>query len=73
MSDISSPDFHGINPLDGGYIGPQPTPALHPHLRLEATMTAAPKVYPGDAVFWHCDVIHAVEQEHSGSGDSAGL
>lgn len=73
MLDISSPDFPGIHTLDGGYIGPRPTPALHPHLRLEETMTAPPKVYPGDAIFWHCDVIHAVEEEHNGPGDSAGL
>ncbi|KAF9460316.1 hypothetical protein BDZ94DRAFT_934615 [Collybia nuda] len=69
--DISSPDFPGIHPLDGGYIGPRPTPALHPHLRLETTMTSVPKMRPGDAVFWHCDVIHAVEEEHKGQGDSA--
>ncbi|KAG5644640.1 hypothetical protein DXG03_008022 [Asterophora parasitica] len=69
--DISSPDFPGISPRDGGYDGPQPTPALHPHLELEKTMTSVPKVYPGDTVFWHCDVVHSVEQEHTGAGDSA--
>ena len=25
---------------------------------------------PGDAVFWHVDVVHAVEDAHRGSGDS---
>jgi ectoine hydroxylase-related dioxygenase (phytanoyl-CoA dioxygenase family) len=35
-------------------------------------MVSVPKVNPGDAVFWHCDVVHSVEQEHTGSGDSAG-
>jgi hypothetical protein len=25
---------------------------------------------PGDAVFWHCDVIHAVEDAHRGTGYS---
>ena len=35
-------------------------------------MISVPKVYPGDAVFWHCDVIHAVEVEHNGTSDSAG-
>ncbi|SQC91864.1 Protein of uncharacterised function (DUF1479) [Cedecea neteri] len=25
---------------------------------------------PGDTVFWHCDVIHAVENEHLGEFDS---
>lgn len=77
-------------PRDGGYAGPLPNPAQHPHLRLDETMTSVPKVNPGDMVFWHCvsmkvdstrsfadlysrqDVVHAVEQEHTGTGDSAG-
>ncbi|KAF9233173.1 hypothetical protein BU15DRAFT_54284 [Melanogaster broomeanus] len=59
--DISTPDFPGIIYHNGGYSGPRPTPELHPHLRLEATMTSVPKVNPGDMVFWHCDVVHAVE------------
>ncbi|KAM6489160.1 Protein of unknown function (DUF1479) domain containing protein [Amanita muscaria] len=69
--DISSPEFPGISPRDGGFTGPMPTPELHPHLRLEQTMTSVPKVYPGDAVFWHCDVVHSVEREHTGDEDSA--
>ncbi|TFK73248.1 DUF1479-domain-containing protein [Pluteus cervinus] len=69
--DLSSSEFHGIYPRDGGYAGPRPTPVLHPHLRLDTTMTSVPKVNPGDAVFWHCDVVHSVEQEHTGTGDSA--
>lgn len=71
--DISSPEFHGIIPRDGGYAGPRPTPALHPHLQLDETMTSMPKVNPGDMVFWHCDAIHSVEQEHTGTEDSAGM
>lgn len=35
-------------------------------------MTSVPEVNPGDMVFWHCDVIHAVETEHIGKEDSAG-
>jgi ectoine hydroxylase-related dioxygenase (phytanoyl-CoA dioxygenase family) len=35
-------------------------------------MVSMPKVNPGDMVFWHADVVHAVEEEHTGSGDSAG-
>ncbi|KAF8071601.1 hypothetical protein FPV67DRAFT_1622090 [Lyophyllum atratum] len=69
--DISSPEFPGIYPQDGGFAGPRPTPDLHPHLELEKTMTSVPKVFPGDTVFWHCDVVHSVEQEHTGTGDSA--
>ena len=35
-------------------------------------MVSVPKVSPGDMVFWHCDVVHSVEQEHTGKEDSAG-
>ncbi|KAK7037759.1 hypothetical protein VNI00_010720 [Paramarasmius palmivorus] len=69
--DISYPEFPGLVLRDGGYAGPQPTPAKHPHLFLDKTMTSVPKVLPGDTVFWHCDVVHSVEREHTGSGDSA--
>ncbi|ETW82782.1 hypothetical protein HETIRDRAFT_315342 [Heterobasidion irregulare TC 32-1] len=69
--DISTPDFPGIFKRDGGFTGPRPNPESHPHFRLEDTMTPVPKVYPGDMVFWHCDVVHSVEEEHTGTRDSA--
>ncbi|KDR78730.1 hypothetical protein GALMADRAFT_244254 [Galerina marginata CBS 339.88] len=69
--DISTPDFPGIIPRGNGFAGPKPTPELHPNMRLEETMTSVPKVFPGDTVFWHCDVVHSVETEHTGQGDSA--
>ncbi|KAF7330194.1 DUF1479-domain-containing protein [Mycena venus] len=69
--DISTPDFPGIFPRDSGFGGPHPTTELHPHLCLDATMTSVPAVNPGDTVFWHCDVVHSVEVEHTGSEDSA--
>ena len=71
-TDISSPDFPGILPRDSGFMGPRPTPDQHPNLRLEETMTSVPSVKPGDTVFWHCDVVHSVEAEHTGTEDSAG-
>ncbi|MGE9553068.1 DUF1479 domain-containing protein [Erwinia amylovora] len=40
----------------------------HP-LLLEG-ISAIPDMAPGDTVFWHCDVIHAVENEHLGEVDS---
>ncbi|KAF8627751.1 hypothetical protein AX17_006118 [Amanita inopinata Kibby_2008] len=45
----------------------------HPHLELERTMVPIPRVNPGDQVFWHCDVIHAVESQHRGISDSSVL
>ncbi|KAL4883569.1 hypothetical protein BJY04DRAFT_216392 [Aspergillus karnatakaensis] len=35
--------------------------ATHPHLQLEKTLTLTPEIHPGDAVFWHSDIIHAVD------------
>ncbi|KAF8341047.1 hypothetical protein F5887DRAFT_888290 [Amanita rubescens] len=43
----------------------------HPHLDLAKTMVSVPRVDPGDQVFWHCDVIHAVESQHRGTSDSS--
>ncbi|QCR35420.1 DUF1479 domain-containing protein [Nissabacter sp. SGAir0207] len=40
----------------------------HP-LLLEA-LSPIPDLEPGDTVFWHCDVVHAVENEHHGEFDS---
>ncbi|KAH9935185.1 DUF1479-domain-containing protein [Epithele typhae] len=39
-------------------------PHLHPHLRLDETVVPIPTVEPGDQVYWHTDVVHAVEGEH---------
>lgn len=45
----------------------------HPHLKLGRTMVSVPRVEPGDQVYWHCDVVHAVEAQHRGLGDSSVL
>jgi hypothetical protein len=33
-------------------------------------LSSIPLMQPGDTVFWHSDVVHAVENEHRGSGYS---
>ena len=38
-------------------------------LMIEA-LTSIPLMQPGDTVFWHSDVVHAVENEHKGAGYS---
>ncbi|KZT51076.1 DUF1479-domain-containing protein [Calocera cornea HHB12733] len=43
----------------------------HPNLRPGELMTCVPKVEPGDMVFWHNDVPHAVEEDHVGANDSS--
>ncbi|KAJ6529998.1 hypothetical protein DFH09DRAFT_1184385 [Mycena vulgaris] len=47
--------------------------ATHPHLRLDKSMVSMPRVEPGDQVYWHCDMIHAVESFHGGKEDSSVL
>ena len=37
---------------------------------LLAGLVPIPLVEPGDTVWWHSDVIHAVEDRHTGSGYS---
>ena len=76
MTDTSDADFPGIYAQGGSddvFLGPAPNPMSHPHLQLEKTMVSVPAVQPGDMVFWHCDVVHSVEQEHKGNEDSAGM
>jgi len=40
------------------------------HSLLIQALTSIPLMQPGDTVFWHSDVVHAVENEHKGEGYS---
>jgi hypothetical protein len=40
------------------------------HELLKPAITSIPLVEPGDTVWWHSDIIHAVEDHHKGSGYS---
>ncbi len=40
------------------------------HSLLLKALTSIPRMQPGDTVFWHSDVVHAVENEHRGTGYS---
>jgi len=40
------------------------------HSLLIEALTSIPLMQPGDTVFWHSDVVHAVENEHKGEGYS---
>lgn len=40
------------------------------HPLLLSGISSIPDMEAGDAVFWHCDVIHAVENDHLGETDS---
>ena len=41
------------------------------HKRLHESLVSIPAMAPGDTVWWHSDVIHAVERSHVGSEDSS--
>ncbi|ORY46228.1 hypothetical protein BCR35DRAFT_297286 [Leucosporidium creatinivorum] len=47
------------------------SPQTHPHLSLPTAMTSVPQVSPGDMVLWHDSIVHAVEAQHQGTGDSS--
>ena len=40
------------------------------HSLLLEGLTSIPLMQPGDTVFWHSDLVHAVENEHKGTGYS---
>ena len=64
QDDVPEDDLCGAQP--GRALSVQPS--WH-GLLLEA-LTSIPVMEPGDAVFWHTDVVHAVEDEHKGTGYS---
>lgn len=66
--DISTPHFHGAAMGAGQELSTKTHPHISPH-----GFIPIPRVCPGDAVFWHCDVAHMVEAEHLGSSDSSVL
>lgn len=41
------------------------------HKRLHESLVPIPAMRPGDTVWWHADVVHAVEQRHQGKEDSS--
>ncbi|CDO75970.1 hypothetical protein BN946_scf184888.g20 [Trametes cinnabarina] len=65
--DLDDPTFPGSVPGKTQAV----TPETHPHLRIERSMLSIPRVEPGDQVYWHTDVIHAVERDHNGAEDSS--
>lgn len=62
--DVAEDDLCGAMPGRALSIHPQ-----YHGLLLEA-LSSIPRMEPGDTVFWHTDVVHAVENEHRGTGYS---
>ncbi len=65
QDDVEDDDLCGAKPGRALSVQPQ----WH-SLLLEA-VTSIPLMEPGDTVFWHSDVVHAVENEHKGQGYSS--
>jgi hypothetical protein len=64
QSDVPEEELCGAKPGKTLSINPQYHSVLLPAL------SSIPTMEPGDTVFWHTDVVHAVENEHRGSGYS---
>ncbi|KAK2627138.1 hypothetical protein QTJ16_003104 [Diplocarpon rosae] len=67
MLDMESTYFYGADPGMGQAI----KDSWHPGLFIDKTIVSAPKAAPGDYVFWHCDMVHKVEETHGGTSDSS--
>lgn len=61
QDDVDETDLCGAAP--GRALGV--SPEWHPDL--VAGLVSIPEVMPGDTVFWHTDICHAVGDEHSGT------
>jgi Protein of unknown function (DUF1479) len=64
QDDVAETDLCGTEPGRALSVAPEW------HAPLLKALTSIPLMQPGDSVFWHSDVIHAVENEHKGQGYS---
>jgi hypothetical protein len=64
QDDVAETELCGAQP--GRALSVQP----EWHALLLDALTSIPPMQPGDTVFWHPDVVHAVENEHEGRGYS---
>jgi hypothetical protein len=64
QDDVPETELCGASPARALSVNPQW------HALLLEGLTSIPLMEPGDTVFWHPDVVHAVENEHRGSGYS---
>lgn len=65
--DADTPWFPGTWKNDSQLL----SPLSHPHLRLHECMVPIPRMDPGDTVWWHADMCHAVEVDHNGDHDAS--
>merc|ERR1712232_1442097 len=65
LHDVPAADFCGAMP------GMSHDVTAKWHERLHNNLVPIPSMQPGDTVWWHHDLVHAVEGEHHGQEDSA--
>jgi len=65
LDDVAPESFCGANPGKVQDLFPEF------HQMLIDGMVSIPDVKPGDSVWWHCDLIHAVEAAHGGTEDAS--
>ena len=61
LSDVNSNQMPGCAPSKLFQISQKWHPDIHDEL------ISIPKLYPGDTVWWHPDLVHSVETEHVGN------
>ena len=64
QDDVPEDDLCGAQPGRALSVNPEY------HSLLINALSSIPLMQPGDTVFWHGDVVHAVENEHKGAGYS---
>src|SRR6202046_3671332 len=64
QDDVPETELCGAEPARALKVSPEW------HAPLLEARTSIPLMEPGDAVFWHSDVTHAVEDQHNGNGYS---
>lgn len=64
--DADTPWFPGTFRADSQRL----SPSSHPHLQLRECMVPIPAMAPGDMIWWHADICHAVEVEHNGDNEA---
>jgi len=67
LDDIPENMIPGYQPTKLFYLVPQI------HSKLMNAMVSIPEVNPGDTVWWHCDLIHSVEEVHQGENTNTVL
>ena len=61
LSDVKENEMPGCIPSKPFHISKKWHPDLYENL------ISIPRIYPGDTVWWHPDLIHSVENKHEGS------